>query len=204
MVLVSVEVALAGVLGQPLAETGHLKTSPLTTSPETQAEGRTKPQEHKPPVLHALPEFSLTDHLSQPFGTHQLLGKAWIANFILTRGSSAASQTAGLADLQRELKRRPGWTDIRIITFTLDPEHDTLEVLREYAAEVGADEGHWRFLTGPREQLWQLSERGFQLSVEGDAGDPDTIAHSRKLVLVDPQGHVRGFYDPESGNNERR
>ncbi len=203
LVLVSVEVALVGALGQPLAETGHLKASPLTTNPETQAGGRTKPQEHKPPVLHALPEFSLIDHLSQPFGTHQLLGKAWIANFILTRGSSAASQTAGLAALQRELKRRPGWAEIRLITFTLDPQHDTPEILREYATEAGADERHWRFLTGPREQLWQLSEQGFQLPVEGDVDDPDTIAHSRKLVLIDPQGHVRGFYDPASDEQRK-
>ena len=108
--------------------------SQLTASAEAREDGRTEPQEHKPPVLHALPEFSLTDQLAQPFGTHQLLGKAWIANFIFTRGSSAASQTADLAALQRELKKRPGWSDIRLITFTVDPEHDTLEVLREYAS----------------------------------------------------------------------
>ena len=198
-VLAGVEVALAAALGQTLAGPGNFgAASPIATPAETLGKSRTDPQEHKPPVLYALPEFSLTDQLSQPFGTHQLLGKAWIANFIFTRGSSAASQTAGLADLQREVKRRPGWGDIRLITFTLDPEHDTPEVLHKYAAEAGAEEKRWRFLTGSREQLWQLSEQGFQLSVGGDAGDPDTITHSRKLVLVDPQGHVRGFYDGES------
>ena len=203
MVLVSVEVALAGVLGQTLAETGHLKTSPLTTSPETQAEGRTKPQEHKPPVLHALPEFSLTDHLSQPFGTHQLLGKAWIANFILTRGSSAASQTAGLADLQRELKRRPGWKRHSHHHLHSRPgARHAGSLARVCRLRSERTKRHWRFLTGPREQLWQLSEQGFQLPVEGDVDDPDTIAHSQKLVLVDPQGYVRGFYDPAS--DERR
>ncbi len=82
--------------------------SSVTPASEAQDGGRTQPQDHKPPVLQALPEFSFTDQQSQPFGTHQLLGKAWVANFILTRGTSAASQTADLAALQKELKRRPG------------------------------------------------------------------------------------------------
>ncbi len=198
-VLAGVEAALAAALGQALAGSANFGAgSPIATPAETLGKSRTEPQEHKPPVLHALPEFSLTDQLSQPFGTHQLLGKAWIANFIFTRGGFAASQSAALADLQKQLKMRPGWSDIRLITFTLDPEHDTPEVLHKHAAEAGAEEKRWRFLTGSREQLWQLSEQGFQLSVGGDAGDPDTITHSRKLVLVDPQGHVRGFYDGES------
>ena len=197
LALTCFEVALAVTPGQAAA--GSLAaTSPLSASLEAQENRRTQPQQHKPPVLQALPEFSLTDHLSQPFGTYQLLGKAWIANFILTRGSSAASQTAGLADLQGELKRRPGWGDIRLVTFTLDPEHDTPEVLQRYAVEAEADQTHWKFLTGPREELWRLGRQGFQLAVEGDTGDPHTITHSRKLMLVDPQGHVRGAYDPES------
>ena len=193
------KMALSAALVLTVAVTGNLTAAPtVMTSLESQEEGRTEPPEHKPPVLQALPEFSFTDHLSRPFGTHQLLGKAWIANFILTRGSSATSQTSALADLQRELKRRPGWGDIRLVTFTLDPEHDTIEVLHRYAAEAGADEEHWRFLTGLQAELWRLSQQGFHLPVEGNLSNPESIAYSRKLALVDPQGHVRGFYDLES------
>ena len=127
----------------------------------------------------------MTDHLSRPFGTHQLLGKAWIADFIRTRDVQAVSQTATLAKLRQELRRRPGWADVRLVTFTVDPEHDSPEVLRGYATAAGVDEEQWKFLTGPREQLRQLLVGGAQATPE----------QGRKLMLVDPQGHVRGFYD---------
>ena len=149
------------------------------------ASERTSPQDHQPPVLRRLSEFSLTDHLSQPFGTHQLLGKAWIADFIRTRDPQAAARTAALAKLQQELKRRPGWADIRLVTFTSDPEHDSPEVLRSYATAAGVDGEQWSFLTGPRDVLEQV-HAGFA----GAAHE-----HSGKWMLVDPQGHVRGFYD---------
>ncbi len=150
-----------------------------------EADERTRPQDHQPPVLRRLPEFSLTDHLSRTFGTHQLLGKAWIADFIRTRDPQAASQTAALAKLQGELKRRPGWGDIRLVTFTADPEHDSPEVLRSYANAAGVDGAQWSFLTGPRDTLGQV-DAGF-------AGP--ALESGGKWMLVDPQGHVRGFYD---------
>ena len=152
---------------------------------EPAAGERTKPQDHKPPVLRRLPEFSFTDHHSRPFGTHQLLGKAWIADFVRTRDAQAASRTAVLHELTREIKRRPGWGDIRVVTFTLDPEHDSPEVLRRYATSAGVDEDQWRFLTGPQEQLRQLRAGSAQATPES----------GRELMLVDPQGHVRGLYD---------
>lgn len=156
-----------------------------TPTLERAASERTSPQDHRPPVLRRLPEFSLTDHLSQAFGTHQLLGKAWIADFIRTRDAQAVSQTSRLAKLQQELKRRPGWADIRLVTFTVDPEHDSAEVLRRYAAAAGVDGEQWKFLTGPREKLQRLRASPAQATPEA----------GRKLMLVDPQGHVRGFYD---------
>ena len=149
------------------------------------ANERTSPQDHQPPVLHRLSEFSLTDHLSRSFGTRQLLGKAWIADFIRTRDPQAASQTAALAKLQQELERRPGWADIRLVTFTADPEHDSPEVLRSYANAAGVEGEQWSFLTGPRDLIGQVLA-GFA----GPAGEP-----GGKWMLVDPQGHVRGFYD---------
>ena len=86
----------------------------------------------KPPVLSRLPEFSLTDHLSRSFGTHQLLGKAWIADLIQhPRSAGGVANRPRWRELQRELRRRPGWADIRLVTFTADPEHDSPDVLRK-------------------------------------------------------------------------
>ena len=173
-------------LGPQLTPPAKVAAAPsVAPNPRQSPSARTKPQDHRPPVLRRLPEFSLTDHRSRPFGTHQLLGKAWIADFIRTRDPQAVSQTATLEKLQSELKRRPGWADIRLVTFTLDPEYDSPEVLHRYATAAGVDGEQWKFLTGPRERL-------LQLHAERPQATPDD---GRKLMLVDPQGHVRGFYD---------
>ena len=183
MVTPNSAIAAASVL--VMAWLGLAAAPPAAPNLRQAAKERTSPQDHKPPVLHRLPEFSLTDHASQPFGTHELLGKAWIADFIRTRDPQAASQTATLAKLQQELKRRPGWADIRLVTFTVDAEHDSPQVLRSYANAVGVDGDQWSFLTGPRDVLRQVYA-GFAGRAHEDSG---------KWMLVDPQGHVRGFYD---------
>ena len=181
-----IELASSFGFGHGLTASASLAASPFAALALRQAAGeRTRPQDHKPPVLRRLPEFSFTDQQSRAFGTHQLLGKAWIADFIRTRDTQAGAQTAMLDKLKNELRRRPGWGDIRLVTFTLDPEHDSPEVLRRYATSAGVDEDQWRFLTGPQEQLRQLRAGSAQPTPES----------GRELMLVDPQGHVRGFYD---------
>ena len=181
-----IEIAPAFGFGPQHKPTANLAAALSVAPNPRQSPGkRTRPQDHRPPVLLRLPEFSLTDHLSRTFGTHQLLGRTWIADFIRTRDPQAVSQTATLAKLEEELERRPGWGDIRLVTFTLDPEHDSPEVLHRYATEAGVDGEQWRFLTGRPDLLRQLHEGRAQA----------TPGPGRKLMLVDPQGQVRGFYD---------
>ena len=200
-VLACVGVLSVATLEQPSGQ-DSVSSSSVATESTTQVSStvRTGPQDHKPPVLLALPHFSLTDQLAQTFGTDELLGKAWIANFISTRDGLHSAQTEQLLKIQTELGKTSVWHDVRLVSFTVDPEHDTSEVMREYAQLTGADEQHWRFLTGMRESLWQLCEEGFQLPIEESDDSQTPTTHSTKLALVDPQGHIRGYYDGESAS----
>ena len=148
-------------------------------------------------VLASLPEFSLTNQAGETFGRNELEGKLWIANFIFTRcPATCPRQTRNLADLQQELATRPDWSAIRLISFTVDPTHDTPDVLQRYAAKYGADPDHWQFLTGSRREIWELSKNGFRLPVREAPADADSpLLHSRYLILVDSKARVRGFYD---------
>jgi protein SCO1/2 len=105
-------------------------------------------------------------------------------------------QTRYVKRLQEALRDEPAWTQVRLVSFTVDPQYDTPAVLRDYAERVGADPDHWFFLTGTREEIWQLSKDGFKLPV-GDAppGGDGPILHATKLMLVDEDGRVRGYYD---------
>ena len=146
------------------------------------------------PVLSALPDFSLTDETDKNFGSKDLRGKVWVADFIFTRcASTCPMQTAEKAKLQSQFKDAK---DLQLVTFTVDPEHDTLAVLAEYGKKHGAIPGRWKFLTGERGDLWNLSANGFKFEVAEDARNSKMpILHSSNFALVDRQGRVRGIYD---------
>ncbi len=146
-----------------------------------------------------LREFQLTDRYGQPFDSKDLKGKVWIASFFFTRCPTVCPQVlAQTSELQKRLSQWPGWKDIRLVSITVDPQHDTPAVLDERAKLWNADAKQWLFLTGDKEAIWSLTKArdGFMLAV-GDArpGDAMTIAHSSRFVLIDAQHRVVGYYD---------
>jgi protein SCO1/2 len=148
------------------------------------------------PVWGALPPFRLVDQSAAPFGSEQLAGRSWIADFIFTRCPGRCPMlTREMVDLQAELLAR-GWRDVALVSISVDPEHDTPERLAEYAAKHGARPSAWRFLTGEREGIWTLSVDGFKLPVQAieDTGE-GPILHSNHFVLVDGRARLRGYYD---------
>jgi len=157
-------------------------------------------------VYGTVPDFSLTNHLGQVCGKQELIGHTWIANFIFTRcPATCPVQTMMMGNLQEQLSILPEWQHIRLISFSVDPGYDTVDVLNSYAGEAGAQDDHWYFLTGPRSDIWQLSKEGFKLAVgdtQPDAASP--LFHSPKMMLVDARGRIRGYFDGMSaeGNAE--
>jgi len=147
--------------------------------------------------LGTLPEFSLTNQSGEKLGSRELAGRTWIANFIFTRcPATCPAQTRMMAQLQDSLEQGFGWNDISLVSFSVDPEHDTSEILGKFAADNGADPEHWQFLTGKRDEIWRLCKDGFMLPVgENPPGDLNPLFHSSKLVLIDGRGQIRGYYE---------
>lgn len=150
-----------------------------------------------PPVFYDVPAFELIDQNEQPFGSDDLKGKVWVADFMFTRCSGICPMlSANMKALQDELKTKPYWDRVRLVSISVDEEHDTPAILREYAERFDAEPGHWVFLTGPRERVWPLIEDGFKLVV-GEAADNAAMPfdHSGKFALVDARGRVRAYHD---------
>lgn len=151
-----------------------------------------------PKPQKALPDFSLTAVTvdgTSPFDLRTLRGRAWIADFVYTRCTGPCPMmTANMAGLQKTLPKQIG-----LLSFTVDPDHDSPEVLTLYARKFGADPQRWFFLTGEKAELMRLVRDGFLLPVaENAAAVPgERFAHSTKFVLIDAQGRVRGWYDGE-------
>lgn len=149
------------------------------------------------PVLFSLPPFTLTDQDARPFGSEQLVGRVWVADFIFTECPGMCPiLSRRMAALQDALRGDPAFDDVRLVSFSVDPETDTPEVLRAYADRHGAEPGRWSLLTGSREAIWELSKEGFRLAVaESPGSEEGPFLHSGKLVLVDRESRIRGYYD---------
>jgi protein SCO1/2 len=138
-----------------------------------------------------VPEFTLVERSSREVTNKELEGQIWIADFVYTTcGGICPIMTGKMKRLQDKLP-----AEIRLVSFSVDPDVDTPAVLREYANKFGADPNRWLFLTGNRESLFTLSRDGFKLAVAADNGtELEPITHSSRFVLVDRQGRVRGYY----------
>jgi len=149
------------------------------------------------PVLYNVPEFTLIERSSREVKNQELAGQIWIADFVYTScGGICPIMTQKMRKLQDRLPE-----EIRLVSFSVDPETDTPAVLTEYAKKFGADPKRWLFLTGSREALYALSKDGFKLAVENTGGtEVEPITHSSRFVIVDREGRIRGYYsmnDPE-------
>jgi protein SCO1 len=173
--------------------------------------GRLRHVPDPPEVMFTLPsDYALVDHQRRPFDPDTLRGKVWVAGFVFTScPSSCPAVTTAMGQLRERFDREG--LDIEMVSFTVDPEHDTPEVLAEYLAAQGVQSDRWRFVTSDpsdRGAVLRLSRDGFKLGVgnrEADAGGVAyDIAHSTKLALVDGNGGVRGLYgiSDEHGTDE--
>lgn len=138
-----------------------------------------------------VPAFQLTNQNGEPFGSAQLQGKVWVAGFIFTSCRGPCPVISGrMSEMQKPLSR----SDVHMVSFTVDPETDTPEVLREYAERLHARPDYWNFLTGPKDTVYELTQKGFKLSVL-DSGGEEGPVHATRAVLVDRKGTIRGYYD---------
>lgn len=155
-----------------------------------------------PDIYYPVPGFTMVDHRGKPFTRDDLLGRVSIADFIFTRCNTICPViTLRMRGVQE--KTAP---EVQLLSFSVDPAHDTPARLREYAARAGADESRWKFITGDPAEMLDLVEGGFKLPMEPapppaiDGGAPQML-HTDYFVLIDGDGLIRGYY--QSSDKDR-
>jgi len=157
----------------------------------------------------AVPEFSFTERDGRRIALSDLKGKVWIVNFIYTNcPDTCPIQSAQMKQLQDDFRSEK---ELRLVSITVDPEHDTPEVLNKYAARFGADPARWFFLTGQKETIYKFAQEGFHLGAveiphEKRPESGATHTHSPRFVLIDREAQIRGYYvstEPEDMNRLR-
>ncbi|WP_437970782.1 SCO family protein [Sorangium sp. So ce260] len=151
----------------------------------------------EPPAIRIpLPAFELTDQRGQRFGLEQLRGRVWIADFIFTTCPTVCPK---LTQRMKEIEQRGRdlGDGLHLVTFTVDPENDTPEVLAAYAASQKLPLERWTFLTGPLDQIESTILKGFKIAMGKTESSPGifSIFHGERLVLVDKEGVIRGYYE---------
>jgi protein SCO1/2 len=137
------------------------------------------------PILGQVPQFQLTAQTGRPFDSQSLDGHIWVADFIYTTCPGPCPMMS--SQMRRlQISTTP---NISLVSFTVDPEHDTPPVLAAYAKHFTADPARWHFLTGEPSRLNDLGLNTFKLnSVDG------SLIHSTRFVLVDGARRIRGYY----------
>ena len=149
------------------------------------------------PRYGQVPEFAFTERSKIEMTLADLKGKVWIADFIFTRCQGMCPLMTGrMAALQEKFSG----SSVELVSFSVDPEHDTPSVLSDYADKHGAVSGKWVFLTGQKQAMWKFITDGFSLGVaeptaEDLAAGAEPVIHSSRFVLVDQEGQIRGYFD---------
>ena len=139
------------------------------------------------PVLGSIPDFVMTNSNNESFGSSDLKDNIWVADFIFTTCSGPCPiMTERMGMVQHDLLEIE---KLKFVSFTVNPDYDTPEVLKKYAQRFDADVSSWSFVTGKYDQIQELIADGFKM------GDTEEIVfHSTRFALVDHEGNLRGYY----------
>lgn len=170
-------------------------------------------------IYGTVPEFTFVERSGRQVRLSDLGGKVWIASFFYSQCTETCPlQTANMATLQNEFAGEP---DVRLVSISVDPEHDTPAFLVDYARRYNADSERWLFLTGAKDEIQRFAAEGFRLGVverpfEEEHVHPDgtvhihksaageRVMHSSRFVLVDRQGRIRGYFRSDDAASLQR
>jgi protein SCO1 len=149
---------------------------------------------------HRIGDFTLLNQYGESITLEKVKGKVFVAEYFFTTcGTICPKMTEQMTRVQERFR---GNDDVKILSFTVNPDYDTVQVLLEYAQKYGAEKDQWHFLTGSKEELYRLARKSFfvlkpaEAMNLGDAGSD--FIHTNNFVLVDQQLRIRGYYDGTS------
>lgn len=144
-------------------------------------------------IYHRIKDFSLLNQYKEIISQETAKNKTYVANFFFaTCENICPTMNHQLTRVQQAEKDNP---DFFILSHTVNPMHDTAEVLFEYASKYGAIKYKWHFLTGDKKAIYRLAKESYLVDAVQDDGTPEGFIHSEALLLIDEQHRIRGIYD---------
>jgi protein SCO1/2 len=140
-----------------------------------------------------VPDFALYNQDSLLITNQDYLGKVYVVEFFFTSCPTICPvMSRNLVELQEEFRE---YEDFGLASITINPDYDTPTVLKEYAEEYGITDMDWHLLTGNRDSIYQLANKGFNIYAAQAPGVPGGFEHSGLFALVDKEGYLRSRRD---------
>lgn len=144
-------------------------------------------------VYHTIRPFFFTNQYHEPVTENTTKNKIYVADFFFATCQSICPQMSSqLVHVQDAFKND---SSILILSHTVNPMHDTVEVLHDYAESYGARKGRWHLLTGNKKDIYALAKDSYLVNALEDDGTPEGFLHSELFILIDTYGRIRGTYD---------
>ncbi len=144
-------------------------------------------------VYHTIPDFSLINQDSLPITNKTYEGKIYVADFFFTTCPTICPVMK--KQMLRVYEKYKENTKIGILSHTIDPRHDSVKNLKEFANRLGIDGNMWNFVTGDKSKIYELGEKSYYITAGEDSTAAGGIIHSGAFILVDTKRRVRGIYD---------
>ncbi|MEL7147212.1 MAG: SCO family protein [Bacteroidota bacterium] len=145
-------------------------------------------------IPHTVGYFRLVNQDSTIITPELLAGKIYVADFFFTSCISICPTMS--MQMKRVYDRFESRDSVAIVSFSIDPEYDNVEVLSEYAGRLGATSDTWHFLTGDKDEIYDLAFNSYMTQRPADdPADANNILHSGAFILIDTQKRIRGVYD---------
>ncbi|MFN8357116.1 MAG: SCO family protein [Spirosomataceae bacterium] len=150
-------------------------------------------------VYQTIPDFKFWNQDSAEISLHTYDGKIYIADFFFTTCPTICPKMK--TQMLRVYQHFKGNSEVGFLSHTIDPKHDSVQVLHEYAKQLGITGNQWNLVWGDKEKIYEIGQKSYMVTATEDSAQPGGIVHSGAFILVDKQKRIRGLYDgtePES------
>jgi len=144
-------------------------------------------------VFHKIPDFSFINQDSLLITNKTYDGKIYLADFFFTTCPTICPvMKKQMLRVYEKYKENP---KVGILSHTIDPRHDSVQVLKEYATRLGINSKMWNFVTGDKSKIYEIGKKSYYITAGEDSTAAGGIIHSGAFILVDTKRRVRGVYD---------
>ena len=144
-------------------------------------------------VFHSIPDFAFTNQDGNTVTQDTFNDKIYIADFFFT--SCPTICPVMKSQMLRVYEKYIDIDEVLILSHTIDPKHDTVEVLADFADRLRVSSNKWHFVTGNQERIYDIGQNSYMVTSREDPDEPGGFLHSGAFLLIDKQRRIRGIYD---------